>query len=157
MISVVELSKFAQDLGRAAKDTPKAYRRLLQRVGERHLELMDSFAPPDDEGRLRASLQRRTHGHGKEWVLKIKKDGVEAGSSVYYAPMVNDGHVMGKRIDNRGHRKTDPDKRRRAAKAAGRVWVNGTFFREQAEDAIELEMDGFAADFADEALSEVMR
>lgn len=157
MISTVELTRFVRDLQKAARDTPEAYKRMQRKVGERHFKLLDEAAPPDDEGRLRASLQKRSAGFGKEWVENYKKDAMEIGTKVYYAPMVNDGHIVGKRVDNTGHRKTDASARRAAAKKAGRAWVPGCFFREQAEDAIEGEMDQIADEFAVDALREVTR
>lgn len=157
MISTVELGRFIRDLNRAAKDTPEAFKRMQRSVGARHFQLLDQAAPPDDEGRLRASLQKRSVGFGKEWVEKYSKNQMEIGTEVYYASMVNDGHVAGTRIENKGHRKTDASARKAAAGKAGRAWVSGRFFREQAEDAIEQEMDHFADEFADDALREVMR
>lgn len=157
MISTVQLNDFIQDLNRAARDAPEALKRMQVRVGERHFQLLSAFAPPDDEGRLRASLQKRSAGFGKEWVEKINKNQMEIGTKVYYASMVNDGHIVGKRIGNTGHRKTDAGERKAAAQKAGKAWVPGRFFREQAEDAIEREMGQFADDFSKDALREVMR
>ena len=157
MISTVELSRFIRDLNRAARDTPEAFKRMQRSVGKRHFELLSQFAPPDDEGRLRASLEKRSAGFGREFVEKYNKNQMEIGTKVYYASMVNDGHIVGKRIGNTAHRATDYLDRMSAAKNAGRAWVSGRFFREKAEDAIETEMDHFADEFAQDALREVMR
>lgn len=157
MRSTVELDRFVRDINRAARDTPKAFRKMQQSVSNRMFQLLDQAAPPDEEGRLRASYQKRSVGHGKEWVEKINKSEMEVGTSVYYAPMVNDGHVVGRRETNRGHRKTDRDAREAAARAAGKAWVEGRFFREAAESVIENEMPRFADEFTDDALREVMR
>ena len=156
MISTVELEKFARDLDKASREVPKAAKQFLQNVADEHFKNLAAAAPPDDEGRLRASLERRTTEHGKEYIEKYKKDSVEVGSTVYYAPMVNDGHIMGKRLGNRGHRKTDAKDRRDAAKSAGRAWVAGRFFREEAENATEAALPAMAEAFTDEALREVM-
>lgn len=141
MISTVQLNRFIQDLNKAARDTPEAYKRMQRKVGERHFQLLSQFAPPDDEGRLRASYEKRNSGHGKEWVEKYRKNEIEIGTKVYYASMVNNGHPVGVRGE----------------KKKKRAWVPGRFFREQAEDAIEREMGQFADEFAADALREVMR
>lgn len=156
MISTRELTKFVQDIEKARRDTPKALKRFQESIAGAYFAALQANAPPDDEGRLRASFERRSAGHGKEWVEKYNQDGVEVGTKVYYAPMVNDGHVIGARIGNKGHRKTSASDRKAAADAAKRGWVSGRFFREAAEGQVDAEIPSLADDFTDDALREVM-
>lgn len=156
MISTQQLNKFVRDLDKAAKSTPKAFKRFQRRVGDRYFDCLKTHAPPDDEGRLRASFERKTTEFGKEWVETYKKDTIEVGTAVYYASMVNDGHIVGKRIDNKGHRKIDAAERKAQAGKHKRQWVEGRFFREAAEQDMDRDMPALAEEFTDDALREVM-
>lgn len=157
MISTQDMSRFIRDLDRAARDTPEALRNFQLDLATKYFEKLQANAPPDREGRLMASFQRRSGGYGKEWVEKHTKGAVEVGTKVYYAPMVNDGHVIGTRIGNSAHAKIDARDRQEAARKAKRGWVSGRFFREAAEADVDVEIPALADRFADDALREVMR
>ncbi|MCL6499007.1 MAG: hypothetical protein K6U07_03135, partial [Firmicutes bacterium] len=68
------------------------YDKLRYEVGRNYL---DNCAKHCGEvsGQLIASYKRQEYGGKKEWVLNGKfTDAIEAGTKVFYARMVNDGH-----------------------------------------------------------------
>lgn len=159
MNTTYQLAKFAQELDKAAKDAPKAFKAFRKTVAKRYFELLDQNAPPDDEGRLRASLKRKPFKGEKEWIETYRKGEIEIGTDVYYATMLNDGHITGKRpVSMRGHRKMSPSERRRIAEAhtKKKAWVDGVFFREKAEQTFEGELPKMVDDWSTATLEEVL-
>ncbi len=75
---------------------PKKYAKLLNKSG---YLLMKNAAnnTPAVHGELRSAWVRRRWKGKKEWVWqKINRDTVRAGVNIFYAKMVEDGHVLKK-------------------------------------------------------------
>ena len=115
-----DLDRLVKLLDLAVSDAPKKYKAMQRKVSDKFFASLRANAPPDDEGRLSASFNKETwapngplpKGGGQEWVEDFKKDHIEVGTSVYYASMVNDGHVIGKRAKGNSHRKRSAEDRR---------------------------------------------
>lgn len=88
----ITLEEFQRRLDQALRQAPTMHRELLQKAGELVLDRA-AEQTPEVEGRLKASYERRTFQGEKEWELNVDGDTVEAGSNVYYARMVEEGHA----------------------------------------------------------------
>ncbi|HML46165.1 MAG TPA: hypothetical protein PKE04_05385 [Clostridia bacterium] len=137
-MSTMDLRGAVQSLKRIQRDR-RQYTALQDRVVTKFFGHMNAYAPPNETGRLRASLQRKTWNGEQEWVDERDKDTVRVGSRVYYAVMVNDGHVIGKRKKNAKHRKrTGAVNYDNYSNVKG--WVPGLFFTEKALHALEADV-----------------
>lgn len=153
MSKVSDLSAMARALQKAQKD-PKAYTALQDRVADAYLVLLDESAPPDVEGRLRSSLQKKPWKGEQEWVIERSGHELLVGTKVYYAVMINDGHIIGKRRKGHNHRKRKDDARYDEFEYV-LGFAPGNFFAEKAlqklDNEIEGEGDRFFADLLEEA------
>jgi hypothetical protein len=147
MGKVTELDKLCRELDLAVRKEPQQYRALQGQVADRFFSLLSENTPPDDEGRLRASLNRQPFKGQSEWVEEYDSRSVEAGTKVYYAPMVNDGHVIGVRDKGHNHGSKNGKRRAKGAYSINKGWAEGTFFTEKAVEQMEQEMPHMAADF----------
>ncbi|HML46315.1 MAG TPA: hypothetical protein PKE04_06150, partial [Clostridia bacterium] len=137
-MKTVDLRGAVQSLKRIQRDK-RQYSALQDRVVTKFFAQMNAYAPPNDTGRLRASLQRKPWNGEQEWVDERDKDTIRVGTRVYYAIMVNDGHVIGKRKSKAKHRKrTGPVDYSNYTDVKG--WVPGLFFTEKALKALEADV-----------------
>ena len=160
MGKVTGLSKLVDALDHAARIAPREYQNLQKKVAGRYFVHLDQHAPPDEEGRLRKSFHKVPYDGDEEWVEEYSADEVEVGTKVYYAPMVNDGHVIGKR--DKGHNHGSRKGKRQAKgtynggkKKADMGFVKGTHFAEAALKDLEPELPGLAQDFLADLLKGV--
>lgn len=153
MSKVSDLTSMARELRRIQKDR-KQYAALQDKVVDNFFKRMDAAAPPDKTGRLRASLQRRPFDGQSEWVVERNGYTIRAGTKVFYAVMVNDGHVIGKRKRGVSHKK-----RRRAVNYDNytnvKGWVPGKFFTEKALKGLEEDVQREVLTFFDGLLGQV--
>lgn len=94
-IKIDGLSKWEGRLLRVIKDkAPKEYSKMLTKAG--NLLMKNAAAvTPKDEGRLQASYKKKRYNGEKEWYWKKhSKDTIEAGTTVFYARMVEEGHRL---------------------------------------------------------------
>ena len=137
-MKTVDLRGAVHSLKRIQRDR-RQYAALQDRVVTKFFARMDAYAPADVSGRLRASLRRKPWKGEQEWVDERDKDTIRVGSRVYYAVMVNDGHVIGKRKSKTKHRKrTGPVDYNNYTDVKG--WVPGLFFTEKALQALEADV-----------------
>lgn len=151
-----DLDRLVRALNMAVQGAPKKYKLMQRQVSEKFFRNLVHSAPPDDEGRLKSSFYKQPWHGQQEWVEDFKKGSVEVGTSVYYAPMVNEGHVIGVRMKGNSHRKTSAESRKTSAgytKVKG--WADGSFFLEAAEEATDKMLDQVAEDFLAGLLREV--
>lgn len=90
---MVTMEEFEKKLLKTIREMPKKHQELLERAGEL---LLDNAAEetPEDEGRLKGSYKRIPYKGKEEWVLEVEDDEVKAGTNVYYARMVEEGHKL---------------------------------------------------------------
>lgn len=85
------LGELTSALGKAAKDK-ESYNNLRYDVGKKHLENCAETVA-ESSGRLKSSYKREPWNGQKEWILFADVgETIEAGTKVFYAPMVEDGH-----------------------------------------------------------------
>ena len=149
------LSKLADDLNKAAQQAPAKYQALQKNVATRYFVHLDQNAPPDDEGRLRKSFHRQPFDGDEEWVEEYSGYDVEVGTKVYYAPMVNDGHVIGKRAKGHNHGSRKGARRAKGGYEVNKGFVPGTHFAERALDDLQPDLTRMAQDFLADVLKEV--
>jgi len=101
----ITLEQFQRQLQKAQAQASEKHQELLKQAGEL---LLDNAAEqtPEDEGRLNSSYKRIPWEGKQEWVLEVINDEVKAGTNVFYARMVEEGHelVRVKRRVRRGRR-----------------------------------------------------
>lgn len=127
----ISLEDFGERLSKAIKKAPELHQELLQKAGELVLDKAAEETPVV-EGRLRASYERKSFNGEEEWEIKIEGDTVEAGTNVYYARMVEEGH----------------------AKPGGKGFVSGKHYFQKGYEKAEKELDKLAEEFF-EKLGEV--
>lgn len=88
----ITLKEFEKQLEWALKQSPNLHQKLLQKSGEL---VLDEAAKqtPEVEGRLKSSYERKSFKGKQEWEINVDGDAVEAGTNVYYARMVEEGHA----------------------------------------------------------------
>jgi hypothetical protein len=93
MPQTITLAQFQAQLKRILATYPERKQELLTQAGEL---LLDNAADitDEDEGRLKASYNRIPWNGEKEWVLDVEDDQVTAGTDVFYARMVEEGHKL---------------------------------------------------------------
>ena len=160
MGKVSGLSKLVADLDKAARAAPREYQNLQKRVATRYFVHLDQHAPQDDEGRLRKSFHKIPYEGQAEWVENIDGNDVEVGTKVYYAPMVNDGHVIGKRDKGHNHGGRKGPRYAKGKYNGGKDkkdlgFVPGTHFTEAALNDTNAELPGLAEDFLADLLKGV--
>lgn len=97
----------------------------------------------EDSGQLIASFKRRAFNGKKEWILDGKhSESIEAGTHVFYARMLNDGHRL---VLRRRNKKGQPIKGKRGLKEVG--FVKGTHFADQALKKTEQDIPDMAREF----------
>lgn len=112
----ISLKEFDQFLHRAIRKAPDMHAELLKQLGELVLDKV-AEETPEVEGRLKASYQRRPFRGENEWVLNVDGDTVEAGTTVFYARMVEEGHakpdgkgfVPGRHYFQKGYEKAEQE------------------------------------------------
>lgn len=127
----ISLDDFGERLSKAIKKAPDLHQELLQKAGELVLDKAAEETPVV-EGRLRASYERKSFNGEEEWEIKIEGDTVEAGTNVYYARMVEEGH----------------------AKPGSKGFVSGKHYFQKGYEKVEKELDKLAEEFF-EKLGEV--
>jgi hypothetical protein len=147
MGKVTGLSKLVDALDHAARIAPGEYQALQKRVAGRYFVHLDQQAPPDEEGRLRKSFHHQLYDGQEEWVEEYSGSDVEVGTKVYYAPMVNDGHVIGKRAKGHNHGSRKGARRAKGKYEINKGFVPGTHFAEAALKDLEPELPKMAEDF----------
>ena len=160
MGKVTGLSKLVSALDQAARVAPREYDKLQHKVAGRYFVHLDQHAPPDDEGRLRKSFHKVPFEGDEEWVEEYTGDEVEVGTKVYYAPMINDGHVIGKRDKGHNHGSRKGKRQAKGTYDGGKSkadmgFVPGTHFAEAALDDLNAELPGMAEDFLADLLKGV--
>lgn len=149
------LSKLVADLNKAARIAPREYRVLQHKVAARYFVHLDQHAPADDEGRLRMSFHHQAFEGDEEWVEEYSDSDVEVGTKVYYAPMVNDGHVIGKRAKGHNHGSRTGKRRAKGGYEVDKGFVPGTHFAEAALEDLKPELPKMAEDFLADILKGV--
>jgi hypothetical protein len=149
------LGKLVDALAKAAKEAPGEYQALQKRVATRYFVHLDQHAPPDEEGRLRKSFHRVPYEGEQEWIEEYGPTDVEVGTSVYYAPMVNDGHVIGKRAKGHNHGSRKGARRAKGKYEVNKGFVNGTHFAEAALNDLKADLAPMAEDFLADLLKGV--
>ena len=149
------LSKLVADLDKAARIAPREYKILQKKVASRYFVHLDQHAPADDEGRLRQSFHKVPFEGDEEWVEEYSDSDVEVGTKVYYAPMVNDGHVIGKRAKGHNHGSRTGKLRAKGKYEVNKGFVPGTHFAEAALEDLKLELPKMAEDFLADILKGV--
>jgi hypothetical protein len=152
---VTGLSKLVDALDHAARVAPGEYDKLQHKVAGRYFVYLDQHAPPDDEGRLRKSFHHVPFEGDEEWVEEYHGDEVEVGTSVYYAPMVNDGHVIGKRDKRHNHGSRNGKRKAKGGYEVNKGFVPGTHFAEAALKDLNAELPEMAEDFLADILKGV--
>lgn len=155
MPKITGLTKLADGMEKAVRQAPGKYQDLQKKVALRYFVHLDQNAPPDDEGRLRKSLHRQPYKGEQEWVEEYSGYDVEVGSKVYYATMVNDGHVIGKRSKGHNHGSRNGKRRAKGGYEVNKGFVPGTHFLERALKDLDPELKGMAEDFMADVLKEV--
>ena len=155
MGKVSGLGKIVDALDSAARKAPGEYQKLQRKVATRYFVHLDQHAPPDEEGRLRKSFHKVPFEGDEEWVEEFRHDEVEVGTKVYYAPMVNDGHVIGKRAKGHNHGSRKGARRAKGAYEVNKGFVPGTHFAEAALDDLNAEIPELAEDFLADLLKGV--
>lgn len=156
MSNTRDLDRFVKLLDLAVSDAPKKYKAMQRKVSDKFFESLLANAPPDDEGRLSASFRKQPWEGQEEWVEELKRNEVEVGTKVYYASMVNDGHVIGKRARGNNHRKRSAqDRMTGGGYSIRKGWVEGQFFLEKAEGATEEMLGQIGEEFMAELLKGV--
>lgn len=85
------LNELSSALGKLARDKT-SYNNLRYDVGKKHLENCAETVG-ESSGRLKSSYKREPWNGQKEWILYADVgEIVEAGTKVFYAAMVEDGH-----------------------------------------------------------------
>lgn len=111
-------------------------------VGRKHLDNCANECG-EETGQLVASFKRQPFNGKKEWVLNGKfSDSIEAGTIVYYARMVNDGHRL---VLRRRNKKGEPIRGKRGLKEIG--FVPGTHFMEKALEQTKEDIPEMVRDF----------
>ena len=155
MGKVTGLSKLVDALDKAARIAPREYKALQKKVATRYFVHLDQHAPPDDEGRLRKSFHKVPFEGDEEWVEEYSDSDVEVGTKVYYAPMVNDGHVIGKRAKGHNHGSRKGARRAKGGYEVDKGFVPGTHFAEAALDDLKAEIPEMAEEFLADLLKGV--
>lgn len=88
----ITLEEFQRRLDEALRQAPELHQEFLKKAGELVLDKA-AEQTPEVEGRLKGSYERRPFKGEQEWVLNVDGDTVEAGTNVYYARMVDEGHA----------------------------------------------------------------
>ena len=153
MAKTAGLGQLVDALNKAAKVAPGHYQELQKKVATRYFVHLDQNAPPDDEGRLRLSLHRQPFEGDEEWVEEYSGSDVEVGTKVYYAPMVNDGHVIGKRAKGHNHGSRKGPRYAKGGYEVNKGFVPGSHFAEKALEDLKPELKEMAEDF----LADVLR
>lgn len=87
------LDELAQKIQKTIREH-RAYNQALLDAGNLLLANAAKITP-EVEGRLKASYEKRPFKGQKEWILRrTDNDTIEAGTSVYYAHMVEEGHEL---------------------------------------------------------------
>lgn len=155
MGKVTGLGKIVDALDSAARKAPGEYQRLQRKVATRYFVHLDQHAPPDEEGRLRKSFHKVPFEGEEEWVEEFRSHEVEVGTKVYYAPMVNDGHVIGKRAKGHNHGSRKGARRAKGGYEVDKGFVPGTHFAEAALDDLNAEIPEMAEEFLADLLKGV--
>ena len=155
MAKIAGLSGLVAELDRAARVAPARYHELQRRVATRYFVHLDQHAPPDEEGRLRKSFHRQPYDGDEEWVELYDGQEVEVGTKVYYASMVNDGHVIGKRARGHNHGSRKGQRRAKGGYEVNKGFVPGTHFAEAALEDLKPELPRLAEDFLADLLKGV--
>lgn len=139
------LDNLIAGLNKAARNT-KRYDKLRKDIGKLHLKNCAKTCG-EESGQLKDSFLGVPHNGKRETILYLDgKDTIEAGTHVFYAKMVNDGHVLAYR------RKGKNGKRGRKVKKG---FVPGTHFMEKAlnmtNEQIPEKVDQFLKDLGREA------
>ncbi|WP_438445904.1 hypothetical protein [Gorillibacterium sp. sgz5001074] len=135
------LDTLIQDMNRESRNRSR-YDDLRYDVGRRHLHNCAEHCG-EDSGQLVASFRRQPFNGKKEWVLNGRyADSIEAGTSVFYARMLNDGHRL---VLRRRNSKGVPIKGKRGLKEVG--FVSGTHFMERALDQTQEDLPELVRDF----------
>lgn len=138
------LDELEQTYMRALRKNKVQYRKLLKRVGK---SLMANTADraPRKSGRLRASYKMLPYKGTVEGEIRIiNKDTVEAGSTVFYANIVEQGHPIVKisRSKEKGKRT------RRNKTSVG--YAEGQHFQKKALDDTRRQLARLAEEFFEE-------
>ncbi|RTE05492.1 hypothetical protein [Paenibacillus whitsoniae] len=113
-------------LAREAGDK-RRYDDLRYDVGRKFLDHCAEESP-EKTGQLIASFKRRSFDGKKEWILDGKHaESIEAGTKVFYASMLNDGHRL---VIRKRNKKGERIRGKRGLKENG--FVKGTHFMDKA-------------------------
>lgn len=143
-----DLEDLEKDLKRMSELAPKEYDKLMKNVSEKILEnAAEVIKPNSKSGRMLASYEKRPFGKYKEWVdRRIDKDTVEAGTKVFYARWVEEGHTIGKK----------KKRRKRKQKATGKKTEAKKYF-ETAFNKTTEELKPMVEKFMDEVFGRVLK
>jgi hypothetical protein len=134
-------------LERASRNKQR-YEDLKYDVGKRFLENCAKTCG-EDTGQLKASFKREPYKGKREWVLDAKHgDTIEAGTKVFYARMVEEGHKLVKVRKT----KLKNGRVRRTKKVVG--FVPGTHFMLKALEHTDKEIPGMVEKFLNDVAKE---
>lgn len=111
LFDIKQLEEFSVELEKAAREAPRKHKYMLRKAGDKLLSNTASIAPDGffvpnrrmsqayinykSQGDIKTSLMKQFIYKGKpQWVLKVEGDKVTAGTKVFYAKWVNDGHKI---------------------------------------------------------------
>lgn len=134
-----DLNVLSSGISKSIRGRRKRQARMQKDIAEVFFDACKAGDYQDDEGDLRQSFE---DGHPDQ-IKKTMGDTLELGTKVYYAIMVEEGHVIGVRDKRHNHRG------KRSGKVKGGYVINkgfvpGVFFTQKALDAVDAQLTGIA-------------